>query len=140
MNERGLFLEVGNSGEEPLSTRMTLQEQSEVKALLAAGISPTAIAKKIGRDHKTVVSYAKEPGTVAEVADLREDLSDAFEGLARRMVDSITDSDIEKINAYQRAVAAGIATDKMRLLRGQATSNQSVFFHIVQESDRQDGN
>jgi len=118
-----------------MSTRMNLEEQAQVKALLAMEISPTAIAKQIGRDHKTVVAYSREPGTIAEVNEIKEDLADVYEGLARRMVDSITDEDISRINAYQRTVAAGIATDKMRLIRGQSTSNQSVFFNVVVESD-----
>ena len=114
-----------------MSTRMTLEEQAQVKALLATGISPTAIAKRIGRDHKTVIAFSKIPATVEEVGELKEDLGNAYEGLARRMIDSITDDDITKINAYQRTVASGIAYDKMRLQRGQSTNNTSIFFHVV---------
>jgi hypothetical protein len=42
------------------------------------------------------------------------------------MIDSITDEDIEKLNAYQRTIASGICTDKMRLLRNESTSNISI--------------
>lgn len=104
-------------------TLMTLEEQAQIKALLAAGLSPSAIAKRIGRDHKTVISYSRLPVTVEEVGDLKLDLAEAYEGLARRMIDSITDDDISKINAYQRTIAAAAATDKMRLLRDQSTQN-----------------
>jgi hypothetical protein len=113
---------------------MDIEEQTTIKSLLAAGFSATAIAKRIDRDHKTVLAFARQDDTKTAVADLREDLADAYEGLARRMIDSITDEDITKLNAYQRTVASGIAFDKMRLHRNQSTSNQSVFFRIVDEA------
>lgn len=113
---------------------MTDEEKVQIKSFLAVGFSPTAIGKKLNRDHKTILAYTKKPETVLEVAELKEDLADAYEGLARRMLDSITEEDIQKINAYQRTIAASAATDKMRLLRNQSTSNASLFFRIVQES------
>jgi len=64
---------------------MTTEEQMTVRSLLAAGFSATAIAKRIGRDHKTVVAFSRQSDTKAAVEDLREDLADAYEGLARRM-------------------------------------------------------
>ena len=117
-----------------MSTRMNIEEQANVKVLLAAGISPTAIAKKIGRDHKTVIAFSKIPATVQEVGELKQDLADAYEGLARRMVESITDEDITKINAYQRTIAAAAATDKMRLLRDQSTENIATILatHVIE--------
>lgn len=117
------------------SHHMTDEEKAQVKALIAVGFSPTAIGKRLNRDHKTIIAFAKKPETAAEIAELKEDLADAYEGLARRMIGSISDDDISKINAYQRTIAAAAATDKMRLLRSQSTSNESVFFHIVYESD-----
>lgn len=113
--------------------RMTDEEKAQVKALMALGFSPTAIGKRLDRDHKTVIAYAKKPETVAEIADLKEDLADAYEGLARRMIDSITDEDITKINAYQRTIAASAATDKMRLLRNQSTVNLAAVFAKAME-------
>jgi hypothetical protein len=51
------------------------------------------------------------------------EMSDFYEGL---MLTSISDDDIHKINAYQRMISAGIATDKSRLLRDQSTENISM--------------
>ncbi|HXE95577.1 MAG TPA: hypothetical protein VN642_04190 [Dongiaceae bacterium] len=76
-------------------------------------------AKKIGRDHKTIIAFSKQPATVEDEREMKEDLADAYEGLARRMIASITDSDISKINAYQRTIAASAATDKMHLVNGK---------------------
>jgi hypothetical protein len=57
---------------------------------------------------------------------MKQEMADMFEDLARRMLDSITYEDILKLNAYQRMIAAGIATDKMRLLRNESTENISM--------------
>ena len=107
-------------------TQMTTEEQVTIKSLLAAGLTATMIAKRIGRDHHTVLSFARQGDTQLEVSVLRENLADSFEGLAHRLVDSITDEDIQKINAYQRTLSAGIAIDKCRLLREQSTTNVAV--------------
>jgi predicted DNA-binding protein YlxM (UPF0122 family) len=53
-----------------------------------------------------------------------------------RVLSSLTDSDLEKASARDKAIVFGTLYDKERLERGQSTSNQSVFFHIVQESDQ----
>lgn len=116
-------------------TRMTIHEQETIKTLLAAGFSATAIAKRIDRDHKTVLAYSRDAGTVEEVKGMKSELADAYEGLARRMIDSITDEDISKINAYQRTIAAAAATDKMRLLNHQSTSNVSVLFQVAEVAE-----
>jgi len=89
-------------------------------------------AKKIGRDHKTIIAFSKQPATVEDEREMKEDLADAYEGLARRMIASITDSDISKINAYQRTIAASAATDKMHLLRSQSTENIATFMATAQ--------
>jgi hypothetical protein len=56
------------------------------------------------------------------------------------MLDSITDQDIEKINAYQRTLSAAVATDKMRLPKNQSTENVTAIVALikrVQEQDRE---
>ena len=63
---------------------------------------------------------------VERVEVIREELADRYDELHHRLLDSITDTDIQKINAYQRIVSCGIITDKVRLLRGQATENHLV--------------
>jgi len=55
------------------------------------------------------------------------------------MLFSISDQDIEKINAYQRTVAAGIATDKMRLLKDQSTENVHLIVEMIKRIKEQDG-
>lgn len=105
---------------------LTVKEEQQIKALLATGKTCHAVAIEIGRDPKTIKKYAIQPETAKEIRELKEELSDMFEGIAKRMILSITDEDILKINSYQRTVSAGISVDKMRLLRNQSTENISV--------------
>jgi hypothetical protein len=81
------------------------------------------VAVQIGRDPKTVKRYALDPKNANKIEAMKEELADMFEGLARRMVSSITEEDITKLDGYRRTISAGIATDKMRLLREQSTAN-----------------
>ncbi len=57
---------------------------------------------------------------------MKKDLASSFEGLANRMVDSITDADILELDAYKRTLSGAIATDKCQLLRGLPTENINV--------------
>ncbi len=103
--------------------RLEIQEIEQIKILRASGLTFHAISVQIKRDAKTVKKTCLDPIIASEIMEIQEELSDAYEGLARRMVDSITDEDILKLNACQRTIAAGISTDKMRLLRNESTQN-----------------
>lgn len=57
--------------------------------------------------------------------------------LANRQVSvlaEMTPEKLERSSAKDLAVTFGVLYDKERLERGQSTSNQSVFFHIVSEA------
>ena len=105
---------------------LTVKELEQIKVLRASGLSFHAIAVQIDRDPKTVKKVCLEPEASNQIQEIKEELSGMFEGLAKRMITSITDADIQKINAYQRTVSAGISTDKMRLLRDQSTDNIAI--------------
>jgi len=102
---------------------LTVKELEQIKTLRASGLTYHAISKEINRDPKTVKKVCLEPHASKEIQEMKEELSAMFEGLAKRMLTSITEGDIQKINAYQRTLSAGISTDKMRLLRDQSTEN-----------------
>ncbi|HOD35717.1 MAG TPA: hypothetical protein PLR20_08050 [Syntrophales bacterium] len=111
---------------------LTTDEEQRIKSLLAMGKTYNAIGKEIGRDAKTVKKLALQ--SVAEIYEMKKELADWYEDLAKRMLSSITEADIDRINAYQRTVSAGIATDKMRLLRGESTDNVTVIAALIQEA------
>ena len=105
---------------------LTVKELEQIKALRASGLTYHAISKEIDRDPKTVKKACLEPETAKEIQEIKEELGDFFENLAKRMITSITDEDIKKINAYQRTLSAGISTDKMRLLKDESTENIAI--------------
>lgn len=119
--------------------RLNVSELEQVKVLRASGSSYRAISREIGRDHKTVAAACRKPKMAAAIEDIKGALSDFFEGLARRMIASISDEDITKISAYQRTLSAAISVDKMQLLRGRSTENISLNLCEIVEAVERDG-
>ncbi len=108
------------------SKGLSLKEKETIKVLHADGESFNSIAVKLKRSPHTIKAFLTQPGVMGEVAELKVELSEIYESLSRRMLESITDLDITKINAYQRVIASSAATDKMRLLRDKSTANFSI--------------
>ncbi len=117
---------------------LTLEEKEQAKALFASGKTYHAIGKELGRSPHTIKSYLTTPDAAQQVEKIKEELASMFEGLARRMIESITAADIKKINAYQRTVSAGIATDKSKSLRGEEDTDKVFSFSInfISESEQ----
>lgn|SRR3989338_3900388 len=112
--------------------RLNTEELEQIKTLRASGLTHHAIARRIGRDAKTVKKACLQPGMANDIRAKQEKLSNLFGDLACRMIASIKDEDIGKINAYQRTISAGIATDKLRLLSGESTANISIASLIIE--------
>ena len=100
----------------------TLEEIERAKALFASGRSYRFIGRELGRSDHAIKRALAKPEVVAEVAVIKRNLADSFEGLAERMVGSITDADILELDAYKRTLSGAIATDKAQLLKGAPTS------------------
>ncbi len=99
---------------------LTTVEIEQAKNLFALTRSYRAVARELGRSPHTVKKVLTcSAEVVAEVATIKANLADRFEGLAERMIDSISTADIEKLNAYQRTLSGAIAVDKCKLLRGE---------------------
>jgi len=111
---------------------LSVMELQQVKALRASGLTFHAISKRLDRDPKTIKKACLDPEMATEIEQVKVVLADRFEDLAVRMVASISDEDITRINAYQRTVAGAIAADKMRLLSGQSTANLGI--HMIVET------
>jgi hypothetical protein len=119
-------------------TPLNFDEIEKLKLLRANGLTFHAISLKINRNPKTVKKACLVPEIAEEIREMQEELADAYEGLSRRMIDSISDEDIEKLNAYQRTISSGICTDKMRLLRNESTSNISMETLQANEEEREE--
>ncbi len=105
---------------------LDLYEIEQIKVLKANGLTDYAIAKKVGRDRKTIQRCCMDPKNAAEIKAIQRKLAGFFEDLSVRLITSISDEDIERLNGYQRVIAAGIAVDKFRLLRNESTENISI--------------
>ena len=117
---------------------LSLKEKETIKTLYASGKTYYSISKEIRRSPHTVKKYLTSSQEVIEsVQEMKQELSDMFEGLATKMISSISEEDIGKINAYQRTVSAGICTDKFRLLRNESTMNISSLSRLIIELDEQ---
>ena len=112
--------------------------QNNVAILAAHGASVTKISKQTGLHHTSVKKVLQEPSVIALKKGAEEQLAELFAETANRALKKITDEKLESSNAQQLGVLAGICTDKSRLLSNKSTDNVSVFFQIVQESDRAD--
>ena len=121
-------------------TPLDLKEKEKIKVLRASGKTYHAISKEIARDPKTVKKACLEPQIAREIKEIKEELAVFFEDMAKRMITSITDEDINKLSAYQRVLSSGISVDKMRLLRDESTENvsQRLVFKVVTDSDNED--
>ncbi len=105
---------------------LAVYEIEQIKVLKASGLSYYAVAKRVGRDSKTVKRCCIDPRNAEEIKDIQRELASYFEDLSMRLITSISDEDIEKLNGYQRIISAGICVDKLRLLRNESTENISI--------------
>src|SRR3989337_1941843 len=117
---------------EKRSKALSLKEKEMIQVLHANGETYNAIAVKLKRSPHTIKGYLIQPEAKEEVEKIKDELSDMYEALSKRMLASITDDDIRKINAYQRVIASSAATDKMRLLKNQSTANISIAHRFMQ--------
>ena len=112
---------------------LTTAEKEQIKVFIASGKSYHATGKELKRCPKTIKSFVIKPEPQMAVAKIKEELSGMFENTAKRMIASITNEDINKINAYQRVISAAAATDKMRMLKNQSTNNIDLISQTVKD-------
>lgn len=113
---------MGRSG----SKSPTVKELEKAKALYALGKSYNQVAKELERDPKSIKKWlTSSPEVVKEISELKREVATLYEDLAHRILESISDDTIEEAKLRDRVVSAGVATDKSRLLRGEATQHIS---------------
>ncbi len=105
---------------------LTLNEIENIKVLKANGLSYYAVAKRVGRDFKTVKRCCQQPRNSEEIESIQQELASYFEDLTMRLITSVTDEGIDKLNVLQRVTSAAICVDKFRLMRGDSTENIAV--------------
>lgn len=102
-------------------------------------LSLQQIAEKYGTSHQAVSQRLKgfieqlgDPDELASFKDMEADIQSAIK---RRFSSKLLEVDLDKTSPKDLAMVYGITYDKNRLQTGQSTSNQSVFFSVVSESD-----
>ncbi len=124
------------------SIALTAPELGKAKILRGLGYSNRRIGAELGRSDHTIKRALASPQMVAEVETIKRDLGDIFKDLAHRMIESISDADICKLNAYQRTISAAVATDKSQLLKGEPTVNVALLVQVAEllreQRDRDD--
>ena len=69
---------------------------------------------------------SRRPDVADEVVVQKRELVELYEELNRKVLESVTEKDIQSATLLQKATTSGIFTDKMRLLRDESTSNLNV--------------
>jgi len=91
----------------------------------AQGLTDPEIGKLLGITRETVCRRRLK-ADVPGLKRYKKHRADSFTSLGRRMLNSITDDDINDMSPHQRVVAGAIIYDKERLERGQSTQNISA--------------
>lgn len=99
-------------------------------------LSNSEISRRIGCSPQNVdYVLGKYLGqqTEEELRQFQDNQADIFDAVAMRSLTSITPKKLSNASAVQLMTAAAIATDKARLVRGQATGiNVSVLMDVVE--------
>lgn len=106
--------------------RVDAHEKQNIAALAASGKSQRAIARATGRDNKTVAKVLKEPGVIATREEIEKQLAESFMDVAKRALCAIDDVKLDKSNARDLGILAGVCLDKSRIINGRSTSNIAV--------------
>lgn len=97
---------------------LTIPELEKAKALSALGKSYRQIGIELHRSDKTIKkALTKTPEVIAEIQELRKEVSGLYEDLAQRILESIGDEVIHEAKLRDRVISAGVCTDKARLLK-----------------------
>lgn len=109
-------------------------------ALDANGGNVARTARQLGIPRKTLSEWAAGRGVAEDVAEIRqqktEALADRLETIAHSLLDSFKDK-LPDASLKDAATAFGIAVDKMRLLREEPTSIQKTEAELTPEERAQ---
>lgn len=98
------------------ATWLSTDELVKAKTLAAAGYSYRRIGRELGRSDHAVKRAISAEVAEADVMAAQKSMSQSFDGLAGRMLGTLSDEAIGKMSPYQRIVGAAIATDKLAVL------------------------
>lgn len=107
-------------------------------ALAANGGNISRTSKEIGIPAATLRAWntgERHPEATQMCEEKKEPLADAFENIARQLIGGVTKEKIAAADAQKLMTSAGIAVDKMQLLRGKPTAINDSSHHFDELSD-----
>ncbi|MBI3001857.1 MAG: helix-turn-helix domain-containing protein [Deltaproteobacteria bacterium] len=125
-------------------TKPTKTELARMKAMHDLGLSPTAIAKKIGRSHNTVSKYLRsevynDPQISQLVERIKEkEVQDLYllGGKARARLHELLDEGNTKV--IETVALMDRSFQQRRLLEGNSTANIGLLSALVEAAHRRD--
>src|SRR5262245_55450593 len=117
--------------------RYSDEERAAALACLdACGGNVAEASRRSGVPRITLHDWARGRTSAAAASvvrqDKKEELADVFERLARKLT-GVADRESDTLNAKDATIAAGVAVDKMLLLRGEPTQVAKV---IIADDER----
>jgi predicted transcriptional regulator len=127
-------------------TKPTKKELARMKVMHELGVSPTAIAKRMGRSHNTIQKYLKseiysDPEIGKYVDKIREkELEDLYllGGKARARLHELLDGGNTKV--IETIALMDRAFQQRRLLEGRSTENINSLTAIIMAAHERDEN
>ena len=122
----------------PAAVQKTKIDLEKALELRLKGLSFRDIGKYFGCAHTSVAERLR-PYVQNDDIDLdtfKKNRADLLTMKQGQVMAAMSQEDIDKASLRDKAIVFGTLYDKERLERGQSTSNQSVFFQIVQTSDQ----
>lgn len=111
--------------------RQKMQGRSYREIAKLQGIHHTAV-------HQAIAPILAKLPSSELLEEYKANSADVFQNVAMRTLLSINEGDLEKANLRDKVIAAGIATDKARLISGQSTSNSHVIIGAIQAACEDD--
>jgi len=132
--------EVAEAGVVTVPTRRrnkTRVSDAELVHLREKGLSLSQIGKIAEMTKQAVSSRLKSRGEMLErVEEFKEDEVVINYDLRRRILESISDKNIDEAKLQAKAIVYGILVDKQRLISGESTQNIASWTSIVSQSHK----
>jgi hypothetical protein len=110
------------------------EEKAMIATLAATGKTPYSIGKEIDRDIRTIQAALKSEEVQGMVVETQERLGLKYQAVAEKILDSITETDLEKASLQQKSISSATMLDKARLALGLTTENIGVHGVVIQTS------
>lgn len=120
--------------------RLDKSTKNNIALLAAHGATVTKISKQTGLHHTSIKRALQEPSVIATREQIEKELSEMFMDTSRRAIQAISDEKLDKSNARDLGILAGVCLDKSRLITGQSTQNiaQLMASYVVEATRLRD--